>query len=87
MQITPLPIRYADRPPPQGGRLSQKVHCRIRLSRQITKALHLLAMRVDDALDLLRREDFLPLSRSALAEKSLGFLGAFLETCLFFLLA
>jgi hypothetical protein len=32
-------------------------------------------MSVDDALDLLWREDFLPLTGAALAEKPLGFIG------------
>jgi hypothetical protein len=57
------------------------------LKRQIAKALHLSTMRVDDALDLRRREDFLPLPCPTLAEKLLGNLRAFLETGLFFLFA
>jgi hypothetical protein len=56
------------------------------LVRQIAEALHLFVVTIDDALDLLRRENFLPLLGAALAEEPLGFVGAFLETGLFFLL-
>ena len=44
-------------------------------------------MSVDDALDLLRRENFLPLIGAALTEKLLGNLGALAKAIFFFLLA
>ena len=57
------------------------------LKRQIAKAPHLLVVRVDDALDLRRREHVLPLLCPALAEKPFSFFGTFLKAGLFFLLA
>jgi hypothetical protein len=59
----------------------------VKSGRQITKPLHLLAVGIDDALDLRRREDFFPLPGPPLPEKTLGALRTFAKPVFFFLLA
>ena len=46
---------------------------------------HLLAVGIDDALDLRGRQNFFPLAGASLAEKPLGFFRAFAEAVFFFL--
>src|SRR5581483_11323060 len=54
---------------------------------QIAKSLHLLAVILHDAIDLLSRQHILPLTRAAFAEETLGLFGFLAEAFLVFLRA